>query len=288
MPRWWSATPAEHRWLTDLPELVETWCDRWDLTVDGLPRHGSNALVVPVRRANMPAALRLAPPGDDVGALSTALRFWQGHGVVDQLAVDVPRGALLLERLDPDRSLAHEPLDVALAEIGRIARRLAVPAGDDVAAGVARTRDDVAGLTPQLAPAWDRLGRPFDHAVLDTASAAAAVILAGDRPPVAVNADLHFDQVLRHPDGRWRVVDPVLRRGDAERTAVDTLWRRVDEMTDEEIPERLALLVEAGALDARLTRAWALWRSADYLVWGLEHGLTEDPPRCLRLLRALT
>jgi streptomycin 6-kinase len=25
-------------------------------------------------------------------------------------------------------------------------------------------------------------------------------------------------------------------------------------------------------------------RSASYLLWGLAHGLTEDPPRCRRLL----
>lgn len=288
MPRWWTATPSERQWLAGLPELVQVWCERWDLTLDGTPRHGSNALVVPVRRAGRPAALRLAPPGDDVGALSAALRFWAGHGVVAQLAADVPQRALLLERLDPDRSLAHEPLDVALAEIGRIARRLAVPAGDDVAAGVAHTSDDVTGRTPQLAAAWKRLGRPFDRAVLDVATDAAATILTGDRAPVAVNVDLHFDQVLRHPDGSWCVVDPVLRWGDAERSAVDALWPRVDEMTDAEIPARLAALVEAGELDPGLAHAWALWRVTDYLVWGLEHGLTQDPPRCARLLHALS
>lgn len=180
-----------------LPHLVEAWCERWHLTVDGPPWHGSNALVVPVLRDGLPAALRLAPPGDDVAALSTTLRFWRGHGVVVELAVDVAEGALLLERLDPDHSLVHEPLDVAIAEIGRIARRLALPADDDVAAGVRHTSDDVAERTPQLGEAWDRLGRPFDSSVLDVATDAASLILAGDREPVAVNTDLHFDQMLR-------------------------------------------------------------------------------------------
>lgn len=287
MPRWWHATPEERQWLTDLPDLVGAWCERWRLKVDGRPRHGSNALVVPALRDGLPVVLRLTPPGDDVAALVEALRFWRGHGVVAVLAADPAGGALLLERLDPDSSLAHEPLDVAIAEIGRIARRLAVPAGDDVAAGLGRTSDEVIAWTPRLGEAWERLGRPFDRGVLEVAADAAAVILAGDREPVAVNADLHFDQVLRRPDGRWCVVDPVLRRGDAERTAVNVLWHRVDEMTDAEIPGRLGALVEAGGLDADLARAWALWRITDYLVWGLEHGLTEDPPRCARLLRAL-
>jgi streptomycin 6-kinase len=287
MPRWWHATPPELRWLTGLPHLVEFWCERWDLTVDGRPRHGSNALVVPVRRAGRPAALRLAPPGDDVAALSAALRFWRGHGVVAEHAADAAEGVLLLERLDPDRSLANEPLEVAISEIARIARLLAVPAGDGVAPGLRHTSDDVAELTPRLRGVWERLGRPFDGADLDVATEAASTILAGDREPVAVNADLHFGQVLRHPDGRWCVVDPVLRRGDVERTAVEVLWHRVDEMADRDIPQWFDLLVDAGGLDADLARAWALWRTTDYRLWGLEHGLTEDPPRCARLLHAL-
>lgn len=287
MPRWWAATPAERRWLADLPQQVETWCGHWGLTVDGPPRHGSNALVVPVRRDGEPAALRLAPPGDDVAALSRALRFWRGHGVVEELAADAAHGVLLLERLDPDRSLAREPLDVAITEVGRIARRLAVPAVDGVAAGLTHTSDEVAELTPRLREVWERLGRPFDRAVLDVAADAAAVVLARRRPPVAVNTDLHFDQVLRDAAGNWRVVDPVLRRGDVERTAVNVLWHRVDEMTDRDIPAWFDALVTAGGLDPALARAWALWRVTDYRVWGLEHGLTEDPPRCARLLDAL-
>ncbi|MFI9487813.1 aminoglycoside phosphotransferase family protein [Promicromonospora sp. NPDC052451] len=287
MPRWWNASAQERQWLTDLPEQVGTWCERWDLMVDGTARHGSNALVVPVRSPGGPAALRLAPPGDDVAALSAALRFWHGHGVVVELAGNADDGVLLLERLDPDRSLVREPLDVAVAEIGRIARRLAVPAGDDVAAGLPHTSDEVAEQTPHLRALWERLGRPFERSAIDVAEQAATTILAERRGPVAVNADLHFDQVLRDAAGRWRVVDPVLRRGDAERTAVNVLWHRVDEMADHEIPRWFDLLVDAAALDAGLARAWALWRITDHRLWGLEHGLTEDPPRCARLLDAL-
>ncbi len=31
-------------------------------------------------------------------------------------------------------------------------------------------------------------------------------------------------------------------------------------------------------------RATVLVRSMDYLLWGLRHGLTDDPPKCGRLL----
>ena len=43
----------------------------------------------------------------------------------------------------------------------------------------------------------------------------------------------------------------------------------------------------ATGFDEDRTRAWLVVRTVDYLLWGLEHGLTQDPVRCLRLLDAL-
>jgi streptomycin 6-kinase len=56
MPRWWH---EGQEWLAGLPESVATTCARWNLAVDGASMHGSNALVVPVRREGEPLALRM-------------------------------------------------------------------------------------------------------------------------------------------------------------------------------------------------------------------------------------
>jgi hypothetical protein len=47
------------------------------------------------------------------------------------------------------------------------------------------------------------------------------------------------------------------------------------------------VLVDAAGLDPALALARATWRTTDYWLWGLEHGLTEDPVRCARVIRAL-
>ncbi|WP_425955474.1 aminoglycoside phosphotransferase family protein [Xylanimonas sp. McL0601] len=286
MPRWWAATAPDRAWLAALPATVDAWCDRWSLALDGPVSHGSHALVVPVRADGSASVLRLSPPSQDVGPLAAALAFWREHGAVELLRTDRTAGVLLLERLGP-ATLAHEPLGLAVGEIGRVARRLAVPVPADVAAGLPQTSDVVRERTPALRTAWSRLGRPFRERFLAAAEAAAAAILTGRRELVAVNGDLHYAQVLRGSDGGWRVVDPVLLAGDAERTAVDVLWHRVDEMSDAEIPRWFAALVGAAALDPELAPAWAVWRVTDYWLWGLEHGLTEDPARCHRLATAL-
>jgi streptomycin 6-kinase len=50
----------------------------------------------------------------------------------------------------------------------------------------------------------------------------------------------------------------------------------------------LAVLADSGELDGEKARGWAIVRCVDYWLWGLEHGLTEDPKRCRRILAALT
>src|SRR5688572_15402961 len=43
---------AGRRWLAALPDLVPRVLDRWSLRVDGSPRSGVGALVLPVRRVD--------------------------------------------------------------------------------------------------------------------------------------------------------------------------------------------------------------------------------------------
>ena len=57
-------------WIGALPGLAASMLERWDLTwdhsVDGPPRHGMVALVLPVRRPDgSPAALKLQPVDDE-------------------------------------------------------------------------------------------------------------------------------------------------------------------------------------------------------------------------------
>ena len=126
-PRWWH-DQSGREWLDQLPTLVADQCRRWDLQVDGDPLHGSNALVVPVRRHHDAAVLRLSPPGDDITEEVAALRWWAGRGTVRLFGVDLDSRAMLLERLSVSRSLQSEPLSVAIPVIAALMRELAVSA----------------------------------------------------------------------------------------------------------------------------------------------------------------
>jgi streptomycin 6-kinase len=276
-PRWWRGGQT---WLSELPARVEAQCRRWALELDGPVMHGSNALVVPVRRGPLPLALRLTPPEDDVAAEVRALRFWDGRGTVALLDADEAVGATLLERLDGTRSLQLLPLGDAVPVLGQLMRRLAVPAPAS-----ARGTDQIAATRAAAFEAdWGRLGRPFSRAVLDR-----AVRCAGDlcstTSDLAVNGDLHFEQVLAAGREPWLCVDPVLYRGDIDYDLARILWSRLDEMNAETIDACFATLVAEAGLDPDRARAWVLFRAVDYWLWGLDHDLTEDPVRCHRLVQ---
>ena len=154
MPRWWRGGTE---WLDGLPGLVDAQCEVWGLQVDGIPLHGSNAIVVPVRggpRGDDALALRMTPPGDDLSALVEALRFWDGRGTVTLVDVDVPAGALLLERLDARRSLSSLPLDDAIPVLARTMLRLARPAPAHVPSTTQRPFEERATLVA----AWHSAG----------------------------------------------------------------------------------------------------------------------------------
>lgn len=278
MPRWWH--DGQH-WLHTLPETTEAICRRWNLTTEDEIRHGSNAIVIPVRRNGEPLALRMAPPDDRNRAEVRALQFWNGQGTVRLVDADTDIGATLLERLDAEHSLGVRPLRVAVPIIAQLMRRLAIPAPPAVPSTAAVVRERAATMPAE----FRELGAPFDRATLDAALETATRL--GTTPSaLAVNGDLHFDQVLAGNREPWLVVDPTLLQGDIEYDLARLLWSRLDEMTDDaEVLHWFEVIVAEADLDRNRAKSWVLFRTVDYWLWGLTYGLTEDPERCARLAR---
>jgi streptomycin 6-kinase len=272
MPRWWGEG-AE--WLAGLPQAVERQCLAWGLEVSGPVAYGSNAIVVPVGQF----VLRMNPPGPEVGEQVRALRWWDGRGMVLLYDADLDAGAMLLERLSTP--LTTRPADEAVGVLGQLMRRLAVPAPADARSTAAIVAERSAGLERE----WERLDRPFDVGILREALAVAPH-LAETTSDLAVNGDLHSDQVLAGTREVWLTVDPVLLRGDIEYDLGRVLWTRLDEMTD--IVPYFDIAVREAGLDRNRARDWVVYRTVDYWLWGLSVGLTEDPVRCSRLLDALS
>lgn len=286
--RWQREGEAGVRWLATLPDTIATLCERWNLVVDGEPRHGDNGVAVPVlpmRQDREPLVLKVSWPDHLVAEQALALRFWDGRGTVRLHDTAPEVGALLLERLDDRRTLLSLPVEQALPVIGTLLRRLAIPAPPD---STFRTTTGVAAdLRDSLRGRWEAAGRPLPESTLDTAIAVAGE-LAQDAPSVMVDSDLHYEQVLSSEREPWLVIDPQVLVGDIEYQCGQLLWTRLDEMADSAgLRWSLDALTEAAQLDPARARAWALLRAVDYRLWGLAAGFTEDPVRCQRIVEAL-
>jgi len=278
--------PAGQTWIAALPALIEQLAGSWDLQVDlQSPLHGFNSIVIPARRGAQLCVLKVTWPAQSSTEESLALRTWDGNGAVRLLADRTDVGALLLERLDPGRSLAGVVLLEAAEIAGRLLRRLAIPGPPH---GLPLLSDVSHEIEHSLRSRQTLLGDPLPLRWLDAAQA-----LSRELGPSAdtrlVHADIHYDNVLAGERESWLAIDPTAIVGDPEYAIAELLWTRLDEAEGASGVRRLLdVLIGSGELDPPRARGWALVRAADYWLWGLEHGLTEDPIRCRRILETLT
>jgi streptomycin 6-kinase len=271
---------AGRRWLDSLAAQVASCCADWGLTVDGAPMHGGLSLVLPVRRGKERAVLKLVWAEADAAQEALALAAWGGHGAVHLLAAEPERRALLLERLDPTRTLGAVPTGEAFAVASRLLRRLAVPAPPEVP----RLADVAAELAAALPERWERAGRPIEVHLVDAACSFAGELGPGSGQ-LLIHTDLHDANILAGERESWLAIDPKVVAGEPAFGVGPLLWRRVDTMSEpEELTAHLDTLCAAAALDPERARAWSLVRCLDYWLWGLSIGLTEDPLRCARVV----
>lgn len=279
-------SPEGQAWIAGLPLLLDDLARQWNLTIVGEHfRHGYNALVLPVGQGRRPLALKLAWPPDQVRTEAAALAAWHGRGAVEIVACDVPRGALLLERLDALHSLASIPLAEAAATAGVLIRTLAVRAPGSFPS----LREAARQLAATLQARQRSLANPVPAQWI-TLAGGLAVGLARDPRHLLVHTDLHYENILA--SGRagqpWVAIDPKAAVGSPERSAAELLWSRADELSGPHaITSLLTTLVENGHLDQDKAIAWSFVRSIDYWLWGLENNLTIDPIRCQRVASAL-
>jgi streptomycin 6-kinase len=281
--RWQEEGERGRSWIGSLPAVLGRLLETWNLTPDGPARSGYEGLALPVLQAAERLVLKAGFP-DPRNHEALALRAWNGHGAVRLLGESPADGALLLERADAGRTLAGVELGEALETAGALVRVLSVAAPP----GLPRTAGILGGARPGLTRRWESLGRPLAAgllgAVLDLADELAASAPAEDSD-VLVNWDLHYGNVLAGVREPWLVIDPKAAAGIPEYGLGPLLWTRLDEMDG---PAALARyfrrLTEAAQLDHELARRCVIVQCADYWLWAMNAGLTDDPVRCERIV----
>ncbi|MFD9688656.1 aminoglycoside phosphotransferase family protein [Kitasatospora sp. NPDC059146] len=272
-------------WVARLPSLAAESAERWELRPDGPAAHGVVALVLPVRRADgTPAALKLQPVDEETVGEPLALRAWGGCGAVRLLDHQPATGAMLLERLDPSRSLLTMADDLAAVRvIAELLRQLTLRQAPPGLRTLADVADELLLRAPAAAAAHTD---PDERRLLADCAAALRAVRAepGDR---LLHWDLHHGNVLAPlPDtdrAPWLAIDPKPLAGHPGFELLPALRNRWADVTAGGSParalrRRFDLLVEALEVDREAAAAWTLARVLQNAVWAAEEGETALDP----------
>jgi len=219
--------PVDAEWLRGLPSRASALAIRWNLRSDGEACSGFNSAAWPVSDGEDCAlVLKVSRPTWPIEPEVVALRAWDGHGAVACHAYSRHDNAVLLQRLDANRSLDADPdIDSAcraaasvLAELHRVTpptgfRHLIVEAQSLADEIRHRSRGPLpAPLTPrqvkQAIDTWQGIEpEPTDR---------------------LLHNDAHFLNVLATIDGEpsWRAIDPYPFVGPVEIELVPLLRNR--------------------------------------------------------------
>ncbi|MBU6534131.1 aminoglycoside phosphotransferase family protein [Streptomyces mayonensis] len=258
---------AGRAFVDGLPELAAGFLRRWGLRLDGPSMHGWTALVLPVvRRDGAPAVLKLQIRDEESAGEPLALRAWDGDGAVRLLDHDADTGTMLLERLDPGRSLRHvEDSREAVLVIARLLARLtACPAPT----GMRRLADIAPRMLERTPHVLERIADPADRRLVADCAAAVREVAAepGDR---LLHWDLHFENVLASERAPWLAIDPKPLAGDPGFDVLPALHNRYD---PGETRWRFDAMTDVLGLDRERARAWTLGRVLQNCLWNVEDG----------------
>lgn len=283
-------------WLEQLPTRLEQALHQWQLSIDlavgAAPWHGHTAMVLPVlTNHGMKAVLKLAFPTDETLLEPLALGLWAGHGVLELMEEDDSIGAMLMERLDANRSLLTPPMEEAIPVWGELLRTLSIRPDDRPQwrqlPHIAGTAERYCDELPQR---WSELGEPFPRWLLESALELCQTrgsVARRSSNDVLVHTDLHYQNILASLDGEhYLAIDPQAQLGDAEFAVAPCLWNRLHDLpernAEEALRRRSSALAQAAGLNEDLSAAWAVVREVENALWYLESpGHAGDAQRSL-------
>jgi len=271
------ADPTRATWCSKLPHVAAGLAGRWRLRPDGPAWSGFMSTIWPVRMAaGDRGALKISWLDAGSRAEPIALRAWAGRRAVVLVEHDESSGAMVLQRLDGDRTLeTHPDIDEACTIIGTILASLGSVAAPE---GVPPLEVEAQRIADSIAA--NRFPHPgtLPDAAVDQALATLhgqVQELVGRKERVLVHGDLHFLNVLHTLRGQpagWVAIDPLPSAGIREWDVTALLRNRWKDAigsgnADAALRRRVDLVSEITGMDPSLVRAIAQAIAVDNLLW---------------------
>jgi len=263
-------------WLNRLPGLTDEVADRWSLRVEGpFPNLSYNWMVPALREDGAPAVLKLSFPGDEeFETEAAALAAFGGRGACRLLGLDLDRGAMLLERLQPGRPLTAVGDDEeATAVAAGVMKTLWRPAPPDQ--GFPTVSDWSRGFERLRRRFYGGTG-PMPEKLVGEAETLFGELLASEDDLLLLHGDLHQENILSAGRRAWLAIDPKGVVGEAAYDTAALLHNPVGALDAPDpkglLERRLDVLSGELGLDRARLRAWGLAQAVLAAYWGLEDG----------------
>jgi streptomycin 6-kinase len=264
-------------WCDRVPGLVAELLDRWSCAIAGPVMAGWAGVVVPVRRADGSGAmLKVSSPYEVFQFEATTLATWAGRGAALLLERDDANFAMLLEQLRPETLATVADADEAMAIMGRLARRLAVPAPPELPR-MQPTLEEWAIELPAMSTA---AGHPLPARVVDTA-VATCVELGLEQPETVQHGDLSQHNVLRGTREDWLAIDPLGQVGEIAFECLTPLrdrWTELRHLPDPRrgLHRRIEIFADAAEIDVTRALRWTQARAVQSRIRGPYGVATDD------------
>lgn len=278
------------QWLESFPALLKEAASRWGLTdIQPVSNLSYNFVAFATKPRPAPFALegeslvlKLGVPNRELTSEIAALRLYAGRGACRLLDADAEKGMLLLERLQPGRTLA------ALADDDRATR---------IAAEVMkhlweRSNDFSRSHTTEVVTTnfivledwfegFRRLRQrfnggtgPLPKGLVETAEALSSELLSENKDKALLHGDFHHFNVLASARG-WLAIDPKGVIGPRGYETGPFLINPMPDFLNGNRPRvrterRIAILSEILGLEKERIRAWAFCHAVLSAWWSIE------------------
>ena len=253
-------------WLDDLPPVLATLAERWQVELGSLIPRGHMSVVIQCRTADgSPAVLKVCPDRERLANEAAALRRWHTAHVPAVLAADVSVGALLIEAIIPGTMFLDSPT-FPVPDLAKLLTALHTAGTPDPAYAPLKRR------IAYLFDAWARhrqqqpeLIEVVSPELFEQGRRLASGLAERPSPKVLLHGDLTAVNVLDGGEQRGLVaIDPAPCLGDPAFDAIDlvlgpgqpaNLWHADDV---DAITARAVALAPAIGVDASRLLDWCI------------------------------
>lgn len=265
------------QWAKNLPELLANCAQQWSLNLQPhFPNLSYNYVLPATQHDGTEVVLKIGYPDKYFRREVAALTSYDGRGIARLLKADQEHGRMLLERLQPGRTLRtitdeHEAMSIAASVLKQLWRPVTAthlfPTIETIGKDLAKLRPSFAGTTG-----------PFPQRLVEEAERLFEELVTTMGETVLLHGDFHHDNILSAQREPWLAIDP---KGLVGEPAYDTgalLRNPKEELLAATQPGRILayrvdLLSEQLGIERSRIRGWGIAQAVLSAFWTYEdHG----------------